>query len=76
MNQTDDVERITDLLREATADEFPQAGSGPPDGYEVLSSMRMNAEGLIRYWRTRQTAAGDTPARAESAAEGGTAPVP
>jgi glyoxylase-like metal-dependent hydrolase (beta-lactamase superfamily II) len=57
MEETEDLDRITELLERRTAGEFEGAGSvGRPadvDGYEVLSSMRMNAAGLVRYWKKR-----------------------
>ena len=59
MDQTDDIDRITQLLVEGTAAEFEDAPS-PPDleRYEILSSMKANAEGLVRYWTKRPEAAG------------------
>jgi glyoxylase-like metal-dependent hydrolase (beta-lactamase superfamily II) len=55
LEATDDLDRVTELLEEGTRDEF-SGPAGSEDGrerYEVLSSMRMNAAGLVRYWRKR-----------------------
>lgn len=64
---TDDLERITELLqREAERD--IQTGADATldlDRFEILSSVRMNAMGLIRYWRKRaerEAAEGGRPA--------------
>lgn len=58
LDETDDIDRITDLLERRTADEFePTVGDAPLPGldrYDVLSSMKMNAQGLVRYWKKRQ----------------------
>ena len=55
MNETEDVDRIGEILGRQTADEFRQA---PPnaevEGYEVLGTMRINAMGLVRYWKKRE----------------------
>jgi glyoxylase-like metal-dependent hydrolase (beta-lactamase superfamily II) len=51
----DDVERIASLLERQGAVEYRE-DSGEEidmDRYDVLSSIRMNAMGLIRYWRKR-----------------------
>ena len=51
----DDADRITALLEEEGAQEY-RADSGRAidmERYDVLSSIRANAEGLIRYWRKR-----------------------
>ena len=57
LDETDDLERVTELLERRTASEFKD-GPLPREEidferYEVLSSMRMNAEGLVRYWKKR-----------------------
>jgi hypothetical protein len=55
MDRTADLDQIAALLDERTASEFDEAtGDGDRDRYEVLSSMRMNAAGLVRYWRKRE----------------------
>jgi glyoxylase-like metal-dependent hydrolase (beta-lactamase superfamily II) len=55
MDQTQDLDRIAALLDQRTASEFDEStGDGDRDRYEVLSSMRMNAAGLVRYWRKRE----------------------
>jgi len=62
LDQTDDLDRITELLEQATAPEFDQAREAgmaiDMDRYETLSSMRMNASGLVRYWKKRAEAEG------------------
>lgn len=58
MAETADLERIAEILDRRTAGEFdeaPQAEDAAAlaavrDRYETLSSMRMNAAGLVRYW--------------------------
>jgi glyoxylase-like metal-dependent hydrolase (beta-lactamase superfamily II) len=57
LDETDDLERVTELLERRTESEF-EDGPLPREEidferYEVLSSMRMNAEGLVRYWKKR-----------------------
>jgi glyoxylase-like metal-dependent hydrolase (beta-lactamase superfamily II) len=57
LDETDDLDRITELLERGTASEFDQAREAgieiDMDRYETLSSMRMNAMGLVRYWKKR-----------------------
>jgi glyoxylase-like metal-dependent hydrolase (beta-lactamase superfamily II) len=55
LEETDDLDRITELLDRRTADEFeaPRRDSVDLSPYEILSSMEMNAAGLIRYWKKR-----------------------
>jgi glyoxylase-like metal-dependent hydrolase (beta-lactamase superfamily II) len=58
LEETDDLDRITELLERQTSDEFPsdmteQTGVDL-DRYDILSSMRMNAAGLVRYWQKRR----------------------
>jgi glyoxylase-like metal-dependent hydrolase (beta-lactamase superfamily II) len=53
MGVTDDLNEITTILRDATDGEFADAGEEERSRYEVLSTMRMNASGLVRYWRKR-----------------------
>jgi glyoxylase-like metal-dependent hydrolase (beta-lactamase superfamily II) len=53
---TDDLDRVAELLRRKTEDEFPPGESVDMTRYEVLSDMRMNAAGLMRYWRKRAEA--------------------
>jgi glyoxylase-like metal-dependent hydrolase (beta-lactamase superfamily II) len=55
MDQTDDIDRIAEELTQRTASEFAAAVASGVDleRYEVLSSMRMNAMGLVRYWQKR-----------------------
>lgn len=57
LDETDDIDRITELLERRTADEFATALSEAQtpdlDRYNVLSSTKMNAQGLVRYWKKR-----------------------
>jgi glyoxylase-like metal-dependent hydrolase (beta-lactamase superfamily II) len=55
MDETEDLDRIAELLRTRTADEFEDApGSRDEiDRFEILADMRNNAAGLVRYWRKR-----------------------
>jgi glyoxylase-like metal-dependent hydrolase (beta-lactamase superfamily II) len=55
LSETDDLDRIAELLRTRTADEFEGAGAPREDidRFEVLADMRSNAAGLVRYWRKR-----------------------
>jgi glyoxylase-like metal-dependent hydrolase (beta-lactamase superfamily II) len=59
LDETEDLDRITELLEHRTADEFVDAAEGDGnfgvDRYDVLSSTRMNAAGLVRYWTKRRT---------------------
>jgi glyoxylase-like metal-dependent hydrolase (beta-lactamase superfamily II) len=55
MDRSDDLDQIAALLDQGTASEFGQAGAAADlERYELLSSTRMNAAGLVRYWRKRQ----------------------
>ncbi|HEX8100016.1 MAG TPA: MBL fold metallo-hydrolase, partial [Actinomycetota bacterium] len=58
LDETDDLDRVTELLERHTADEFgpalPEASDAELDRYDVLSSMKMNAAGLMRYWQKRR----------------------
>jgi glyoxylase-like metal-dependent hydrolase (beta-lactamase superfamily II) len=60
LDETDDLDRITELLERQTDHEFDvarEAGTAiDMDRYETLSSMRMNASGLVRYWKKRSAA--------------------
>ena len=55
MDETEDLDRITELLRTRTADEFAGAAERREDidRFEILADMRNNAAGLVRYWRKR-----------------------
>lgn len=54
MGQTSELDRVAQILRDRTASELSGA-LGPEDleRYEILSSVEMNAAGLIRYWTKR-----------------------
>jgi glyoxylase-like metal-dependent hydrolase (beta-lactamase superfamily II) len=54
----DDVERISALLEAQGGREYLEDSGQPIDmeRYDVLSSVRMNAAGLIRYWSKRAEA--------------------
>jgi glyoxylase-like metal-dependent hydrolase (beta-lactamase superfamily II) len=56
LGETDDLDRVAEILAGRTASEFDQAADSQADleRYEILSSMRMNAAGLARYWQKRQ----------------------
>jgi glyoxylase-like metal-dependent hydrolase (beta-lactamase superfamily II) len=60
LDQTDDLDRITELLERQTNSEFDQAREAgiviDMERYETLSSMQMNAAGLVRYWKKRTEA--------------------
>jgi glyoxylase-like metal-dependent hydrolase (beta-lactamase superfamily II) len=55
MEETEELDRIAQILRERTAPELNETAHAKVDleRYEVLSSMEMNAAGLVRYWRKR-----------------------
>jgi glyoxylase-like metal-dependent hydrolase (beta-lactamase superfamily II) len=55
MAQTDDLDRIAEMLDRGTADEFDGSPDPGParERYELLSTMKMNAAGLVRYWQKR-----------------------
>jgi hypothetical protein len=55
MAGSDDLDRITEILTAGTASEWGGSPRGVEDSdrYEILSSMRMNAAGLLRYWQER-----------------------
>jgi glyoxylase-like metal-dependent hydrolase (beta-lactamase superfamily II) len=54
--QTDDLDQVAALLDRGTASEFDGVDSADPSRYDVLSDMRMNASGLMRYWKKRAEA--------------------
>ena len=55
MEETDDLDRIAEMLTTRTASEFDEAPEGADlERYEVLSGMKMNASGLVRYWKKHQ----------------------
>jgi glyoxylase-like metal-dependent hydrolase (beta-lactamase superfamily II) len=55
LGRTDDVDEIVKVLQErVTAEDLADAGEGADmEKYEMLSSVQVNAMGLIRYWRKR-----------------------
>ena len=55
MDQTDDLDRIAEMLDRGTADEFDGSPDPGParERYELLATMKMNAAGLVRYWQKR-----------------------
>lgn len=68
MRHTDDLDRVAQILSEQTSSELAGVRDGiDVDRYELLSSMRINAAGLMRYWRKRAEA-GEPTADAGSAA--------
>jgi glyoxylase-like metal-dependent hydrolase (beta-lactamase superfamily II) len=53
------LNRVGQILDQATRDEFEEAAPGVDAGearerYELLATMRMNAAGLVRYWEKRE----------------------
>ena len=56
MAQTDDLDRIAEILAARTEPEFDEAGASEEgrERYEVLSSTKTNAAGLVRYWAKRK----------------------
>jgi glyoxylase-like metal-dependent hydrolase (beta-lactamase superfamily II) len=53
LRDTDDIDRVAELLARRTESEFEGIESVDPSRYDILSDMRMNAEGLVRYWKKR-----------------------
>ena len=55
LGRTDDVDEIVKVLEErVAAEDMADAGEGADmERYEMLSSVQVNAMGLIRYWRKR-----------------------
>jgi glyoxylase-like metal-dependent hydrolase (beta-lactamase superfamily II) len=53
LRDTDDLDRVAELLARRTASEFEGVDSVDPSRYDLLSDMRMNAAGLVRYWKKR-----------------------
>jgi glyoxylase-like metal-dependent hydrolase (beta-lactamase superfamily II) len=66
LEETDDLDRVAELLERRTASEFDGVPSVDPVRYDLLSDMRMNAAGLVRYWKKRSEAE----ARADRGASG------
>jgi glyoxylase-like metal-dependent hydrolase (beta-lactamase superfamily II) len=56
LEETDDLDRVTELLERRTEDEFPSDEAVDRERYEILSGTRMNAAGLVRYWKKREEA--------------------
>jgi glyoxylase-like metal-dependent hydrolase (beta-lactamase superfamily II) len=58
LQQTEELQEVTSLLRSGTEDELPPPGSEEReeilDRYELLSSYEMNAMGIMRYIQKRQ----------------------
>ncbi len=67
LDTTDDLREIAAVLERGTADEFDDAMDprGDLERYEILSSMEMNAAGLVRYWRKLEERASGQPASGE-----------
>lgn len=51
--ETDDLDRVAELLERKTADEFGPGEAVDRERYEILSGMKMNAAGLVRYWKKK-----------------------
>jgi len=61
MDTTMDLDAIAEILAAGTAAELEQGVTSDPgelERYEILSSMRMNAAGLVRYWQKREETLG------------------
>jgi glyoxylase-like metal-dependent hydrolase (beta-lactamase superfamily II) len=58
MDETEDLDRIAQLLTHRTADEFEERGlvRSEIDRFDILADMRNNAAGLVRYWKKREQA--------------------
>lgn len=63
LEQTDELDQVASFLRRGTAQELNPADEegreAIADRYELLSSVQMNAMGLIRYLRKKQEKTGD-----------------
>lgn len=70
METTDDLDEVAAILERETASELRTGADAPLDleRLEVLSSIRMNAAGLMRYWRKR--AEREAQARAAAGGDG------
>jgi glyoxylase-like metal-dependent hydrolase (beta-lactamase superfamily II) len=55
MDETTDLDRITELLDHGTVGEFTERGlkRSEIDRFDILADMRSNAAGLVRYWTKR-----------------------
>jgi glyoxylase-like metal-dependent hydrolase (beta-lactamase superfamily II) len=55
MGMGDDIERVIEVLTARGSQEYEEDSGEPVDmeRYDVLSSIRMNALGIMRYWRKR-----------------------
>ena len=55
LDETDDLDRIAQLLAKRTAGEFEEVGKtrAEIDRFDILADMRNNAAGLVRYWTKR-----------------------
>ena len=58
LEETDDLDRIAALLTRRTAPDFAEPRSRGIDWerYDILADMRINAAGLVRYWKKRAEA--------------------
>jgi glyoxylase-like metal-dependent hydrolase (beta-lactamase superfamily II) len=55
MDESDDLDRIAEVLGERTAEEYEDAAEGATglDRYDILADAKANAAGLVRYWKKR-----------------------
>ena len=55
MQETNDLDRIAELLTHGTANEFTELGlqRSAVERFDILADMRNNAAGLVRYWTKR-----------------------
>lgn len=63
LRRTDDLDEIVSLLEEEARRDIATGAQTPMDleRFEVLSSVRVNAAGLVRYWRGRAERDGREP---------------
>lgn len=63
LERTDDLDEIVDLLEGEAARDAETGAEAPIDlqRFEMLSSIRMNAMGIVRYWKRRAGRDADQP---------------
>ena len=71
LDTTDDLDEITEILTREAAEPFETGAHAKldVDRLETLSSIRMNAMGLIRYWKKRAERAASAAAEAAGSQE-------
>jgi hypothetical protein len=65
LEESDDLDRITELLTRRTAPDFAEPRSRGIDWerYDILADMRINAAGLVRYWKKQAERSGSVAAK-------------